>query len=31
LADRVIAIGGRLDVTSTPGRGTRIAATIPRS
>jgi signal transduction histidine kinase len=31
LADRVIAIGGRLAVTSTPGRGTRIAATIPRS
>jgi len=29
LADRVIAIGGTLDVTSAPGRGTRIAATIP--
>jgi len=29
LADRVSAVGGRLDVTSGRGRGTTIEATIP--
>jgi signal transduction histidine kinase len=29
LADRVEALGGRLDVISPPGRGTRVRATFP--
>jgi signal transduction histidine kinase len=29
LADRVAALGGRLELDSEPGAGTRIAATIP--
>jgi signal transduction histidine kinase len=31
LNDRVAALGGRLQVESPPGRGTRIAATLPLS
>ena len=29
LRDRIEAIGGRFEVDSPPGRGTRVAATIP--
>ena len=31
LADRVTAIGGRLDVSSPPGEGTRLSASLPAS
>jgi signal transduction histidine kinase len=29
LADRVVAVGGRLEVSSAPGRGTRLCARLP--
>ena len=29
IADRLAALGGRLDVTSTPGRGTTVVGTVP--
>lgn len=31
LVDRVTAVGGRLDVSSPPGRGTRLSARLPAS
>ena len=31
LVDRVTAVGGRLDVTSPPGQGTRLSARLPAS
>ena len=31
LADRVTAIGGRLEVSSPPGEGTRLSASLPAS
>jgi signal transduction histidine kinase len=29
MADRIEAIGGRLEVSSTPGNGTRVAGSVP--
>jgi len=31
MSDRVTALGGRLEIDSPPGRGTRLAAALPLS